>query len=497
MPAFDVRSIGINYMALAPELILLTFALAILIWDLFTDDKRKLAYLALVGIAVSFVAIFFSATAPTVTLGADYWASMVTSDHFGYFLKGVVLIVAFLVTLFSIDYVEQKIPRIFAEFYEILLFATLGLMVMVGSRDLLVIYIGLELASISSYVLAGLLRTDPRSNEASLKYFLNGAFASAILLFGLSIVFGVTGTTSLPGIAEFLGALVQSSYATVVPMVVAGLVMLVAGFSFKVAAAPFHLWAPDAYQGAPTPITAFFSVGPKGAAFGAALRLFVIAFGATPWVERWTLLFAVLAAASMFVGNLTALLQTNIKRMMAYSSIAQAGYVLVGVVAAGTAATNEAVSGVLFYVLGYVFTNLGIFAVLTHMDQEGGWQEISDFSGLAKRNPFYAWAMLFFFVSLIGIPPAVGFFGKLFLFQAAVGGGLVWLAILMAVNSVISVGYYYGVVKAMFLEEPVRPALQSNRLNMTAVVITVVGVLAIGILANPVVDLTLSASGLK
>jgi NADH-quinone oxidoreductase subunit N len=493
----DIRGLGLNYMALAPEIVLTTFALIVLLWDLWTEEKRKLAYVALTGVVVSLVAVVFSATDPTIRMGADYFGGMVAADMFGFYMKAVLLLIAGLVILLSVDFVEQNLPKYFAEFYEILLFATLGMMFMVGSKDLLMIYLGLEVVSIGSYVLAGVLRKDPRSGEAALKYFLNGALASAILLFGLSLIYGLTGTTYLPEIAFYLSELVTYQFLTAVPIAVAGIIMLVAGFAFKIAAAPFHLWAPDVYHGAPTPITGFFSVGPKGAAFAALLRVFVVGFGAAPWLERWSLLFAVLAAASMFLGNLTALMQTNIKRMMAYSSIAQAGYVLIGVVAAGTAAYDKAVSAVLFYVAGYAITNLGIFTILTHMDQEGGWQEVSDFNGLARRNPVYAWALLFFFVSLIGIPPTVGFFGKFFLFQAALEGGLLWLAILMAVNSVISVGYYYGVVRAMFMEEPVKPALQGSPNSMAAVVITFISVIAVGLLANPLISLALSATGMR
>lgn len=254
-----------------------------------------------------------------------------------------------------------------------------------------------------------------------------------------------------------------------------------------------HLWAPDVYEGSPTPVTGFFSVGPKGAAFAALLRVFVCGLGVAPFVDRWTLLWAVAAAASMFVGNLAALVQTNVKRMMAYSSISQAGYILVGVAAAGLE-TGPGVASVLFYTLAYALTNLGIFAILTHLDQEGVGLEVDDLRGLVHRHPVYAWAMLLFLVSLIGIPPTVGFMGKLFLFKAAAHAGYLWLALIMAINSVISVGYYYRLVRAMFLEDAEKPVLRPSVGIATTMWLSLAGVVMITIFANPVLEWTAEAA---
>lgn len=498
------QQVNPNYVLILPQLIITATLLLVMIVDFYVKEKRLLVWVTLSGVVLAMGGVLFAATDTDIQTAMnsgqplEFFGKMIVADGFTFFMNMVLLGIAALVILLSVDYVEKFLRGAFLEFYQVLLSATLGLMFMVSSRDLITIYIGLELSSICSYVLAGLLRKDPKSNEAALKYFLNGAVASAVLLFGVSILYGVSGSTRLPEIALALagqGPVAQAGEA-LIPLIVTGIIFVAGGFAFKVAAAPMHLWAPDAYEGAPTPVTAFFSVGPKGAAFAALLRVFVGGLGVAPFAERWSLIWAVAAAASMFVGNLTALQQTSVKRMMAYSSIAQAGYVLVGVTASGFQ-SGPGVSAVLFYVMAYALTNLGIFAILTHLDQEGNGLQIEDFKGLAARNPVYAWSLLLFFVSLIGIPPTVGFMGKLFLFQAAAAADYLWLALVMAVNSAISVGYYYGVVKAMFLEQSDRPALKSSFGITTTVVITAIGVVLVTVLANPVVNWATQAAYVK
>lgn len=484
-----------SYLMVLPELILLGFSLMVTVADLYIKEKRLLVWISLSGVLLALGAVVFGATDPAISAAIakgspkEFWGGMIVADTFSFFMKGLLLFIAAMVTLLSVDYVEKFMRGAFLEFFQVVYAATLGMMLMVSSRDLITIYLGLELSSISSYILAGLLRKDAKSNEAALKYFLNGALASAVLLFGVSLLYGASGTTYLPEIA----AAIQTNTAFM-PIVAVGTLFIVTGFGFKVAAAPMHLWAPDVYEGAPTPVTGFFSVGPKGAAFAMILRVFLVGLGAAELTERWVIMWAVLAAVSMFIGNLTALMQTNVKRMMAYSSIAQAGYILVGVVAAGTVEGGTA--AVLYYVMAYAITNLGIFAVLTHMDQEGGWVTVEDFKGLAQRNPFYAWSLLLFFVSLIGIPPTVGFMGKFFLFRAAVSSGYLWLALVMAVNSVISVGYYYGVVKAMFLEKSDQEALPPNGGVFATVVISFIGVILVALVASPFIGITENAAAL-
>lgn len=502
MPGINwAQVVNPNYLVLMPALVLVGFMLLVMVADLFMTEKRMLVWIAFVGVLLAMASVWFVATDDVIRKSLDsgvpleFFGKMIIADSFSFFMQAVLLGIVALMILLSMDYVEKFLHGMYLEFYEVIFAATLGMMFMVSSRDLITIYVGLELSSICSYVLAGLLRKDPKSNEAALKYFLNGALASAILLFGVSLIYGVTGTTYLPTIGQGLADYAARS-ATFIPMLVTGVIFVVGGFSFKVAAVPMHLWAPDAYEGAPTPVTAFFSVGPKGAAFGAILRIFLVGIGTAPFSDRWMLMWAVLSVVSMFVGNLTALVQTNIKRMMAYSSIAQAGYILVGVVAAGKIGSGAGTSAVLYYVLGYALTNLGIFAILTHMDSEGGWVTVDDFKGLAQRNPVYAWALLLFFISLIGIPPTVGFMGKFFLFRAAVSGDYLWLAIVMAVNSVISVGYYYGVVKAMFLEKSEKPALPISGSTLAAVAISALGVVLVAVLASPFIGITESAAAL-
>lgn len=508
MPPINwTQAVDPNYVLLLPELILVATALLVMVWDFYVSQKRSLVWVTLSGVILALISVWFSANdakiAAAMAAGQplEVFGKMLVADGVTFFLKAVALIIAALVILQSVEFVEKYLRGAYLEFYEVLLSATLGMMIMVSSENLVTIYVGLELTSIASYILAGILRKDPKSNEAGLKYFLNGAFASGILLFGLSLVYGVTGSMHLPAIASSIKALAAGQVvggisAAAMPVLVSGMVMMLGGLAFKIAAFPMHLWAPDVYEGAPSPVTAFFSVGPKSAAFGTILRVFVVGMGVSVMAEKWTLVWAVVAAITMVLGNTAALLQTNIKRMMAYSSIAQAGYILVGVVAAGNLSSGYGTASVLFYALAYALTNLGIFAVISHMETEGGWTEVEHYKGLVFRNPVYAWALMIFFVSLIGIPPTVGFFGKLFIFRAAADAGYLWLALLMAINSVISVGYYYNVVRVMFLEEPEQLPLQRNAGSMTTVLISCVSVIMVGLLSSPVLNIVQQAASM-
>lgn len=472
-----------NFLLILPEIILLVFALVVLVADLYSEEKRNLAWLSLVGVLLAGVGLwpaFTGAIAP-----GDYFGRMVAADGFTHFMKAVFLVVAAGIIVLSTDWLGQRVPKIQVEFYELLLFATVGLIFMAASRDVVLIYLGLELSSQCSYVLAGLLRKDPRSNEAALKYFLNGSLASAVLLFGISLLYGVAGTTYLPEMFAKLAAA-----RAPLPLLVVAMVFVIGGFAFKVAAAPFHQWAPDAYEGAPTPVTGFFSAGPKAGAFSALLRIFLVGLATPGLAPRASLLWAILAASSMFIGNLTALWQSNVKRMMAYSSISHAGYILVGV-AAGVAGTGS----VLYYILGYVLTNLGIWAAIVALENQGDGTDLADFKGLAQRAPVIAWSLVFLFISLIGIPPTVGFFGKFYLFRAALQTGYLWLALVMAVNSAISVGYYYAVVRNMFFEKTTRPAVIAGA-NGVVVAVAVVAVLLVGLGSGPFIEYASAATGL-
>jgi NADH-quinone oxidoreductase subunit N len=481
-------------------LVLVIWNLFVTVLDLYFKEKRILVWTSLAGVLLSMVTVWFAATDTAVVSAIsggkplEVFGKMIVADGFTFFMQAVILGIVALVHIFSIDYVEKYFPKAYLEFYQIVIAATLGMLLMVSSRDLLTIYVGLELTSISSYVLAGMLRHDAKSNEAGMKYFLNGALASAVLLFGLSLVYGATGSTNLVEVASAITSKLAMTGTDWLPLLVTGSLLMAGGLAFKIAAAPVHFWAPDVYEGAPTPVTGFFSVAPKGAAFAALIRIFVIGFGASALAERWSLIWAVLAAASMFVGNLTALMQQNLKRMMAYSSIAQAGYILVGVVASGGLKSGDGIAAVLFYVLSYALTNLGIFAVLTYLEQSEGVQTISDLKGLASRNPLFGWFLLLCFVSLIGIPPTAGFFGKLWLFMAAVKANYLWLALCVAVNSAISVGYYYNVVRAMFIEKSEKEAVKAPTPTALAMLVSAIGIVVVGLLSQPFISYATQAA---
>ena len=427
-----------DWLGLLPELVVVAGSLILLVGAATsprTAGTRTLLPLGTVATLVLALVVLFLRPG----LGGELSGGMLVLDPFAFFFRAVFLGVGLLVALLSLDFLSRRAPGR-GEFWPLLLWGVLGMMLMVTSRNLLVIYLGLELVSLCSYVLAGYFKEDARSVEAAIKYFLTGAVASAVLLFGISLLYGVAGSTSLDSVSATLGAAGLLGYAA--------LLFLVAGFGFKVAAAPLHMWAPDAYEGAPAPVTGFFSVGPKAAAFAALLRVFFVGMG--PLHQGWTAVFALLSVLSMFMGNLAALPQNNIKRMMAYSAIAHAGYILVGL----AMGTPLGATALVYYLLAYVFANLGVFAVIVAVSYAGLGEEVSSFSGLARRAPILAWAMVIYFLSLIGIPPTAGFFGKFYLFSAAIQRGQVWLAILMVLNSVISVGYYYRVVRDMFLSEP-------------------------------------------
>jgi len=428
------------YLAILPEIVLTVVILLLTLAAVFSrgaDRNGSLMTATILGLSATLLSFAFVPPFP-----GQLFSGMLTLDGLAYFFRWLFPVVGVLVVLMSREFLEVKKAENPGEFYIILLMAILGMMLMASSGDLITIYLGLELTSISSYVLAGYLREDPKAGEAAIKYFLLGALASGVLLFGMSLFYGLTGTTKLIAISGSLAQLGTPAIA------LAAMVLVAIGLGFKVAAVPFHMWAPDAYEGAPTPITAFFSVGPKGAAFAALIRVFFLSLSALTW--EWTLVFATLALLTMTVGNLAALWQKNIKRMLAYSSVAHAGYIMVGL-ASGNYRGELAM---LLYLLAYVFTNLGIFAVVLALGNREGRDSLEDFTGLSQRSPYLAAALVVFFLSLIGIPFTAGFFGKFLLFGAAVDAGLVWLALLMAVNSAISVGYYYGVVRNMYLVPP-------------------------------------------
>jgi NADH-quinone oxidoreductase subunit N len=437
----------LNFIALAPALIVIATALLVLLFDLAVSDKRLLGYLGLAGVVAAAGVSLAMGGRPPVSFQA-----MAVSDGYALFFNLVFLVTAGLSLLVAIDYLgRHDLQR--GEYYALLLFATSGMMFMAAATDLIVVFLGLEIMSVALYILAGFNRGQLASAEAAMKYFILGAFASAFFLYGAALTYGATGTTNL----EQIGTWLSGSGATrdADPMALVGLGLLLVGFAFKVAAVPFQWWTPDVYQGAPTSVTAFMSVGAKGAGFAALLRVLHAAFGGATYSADWAIAAAVLAALTMTVGNVAALAQKDVKRMLGYSSIAHAGYILVGV----AAANQSGVRGVLFYLLAYAFMNVGAFAVACAVERRGEFSTtLRDYAGLSQREPLLALAMAVFMLSLTGIPPLVGFWGKLFVFRAAVEADLGWLAIVGVINSAISAFYYLGVVVQMYMRSPAEVA---------------------------------------
>ncbi|MEE9491334.1 MAG: NADH-quinone oxidoreductase subunit N [Dehalococcoidia bacterium] len=460
-----------NFWLLSPELGLFGIALVVILLDLFIEQKKALAGISVIGLIIPL--------AFTIALWGEQQASfsgMLVVDNFSLFFKFLILGIAALVILSSVDYVS-KFARFQGEYYALILLSAGGMMLMASTGELISIYIALELASISLYVLASFLK-DPKSSEAGLKYMILGAISSAILLLGMAFVFGLTGTTHLDQIAANVGGLISGGQLTDSPALLLGIVLLVAGFGFKIASVPFQMWVPDVYEGAPTPITAYLSVASKAAGFAVILRVFYTAFGAETISGDWAMIFAVLAAISMTLGNVVAIAQTNIKRMLGYSSIAHAGYIMIGLAAIGTLGK----SGVLFFLAGYALANLGAFIAIIAISNKIDSDEITDYSGMARRSPVIAFILAFCLISLIGIPPTVGFMAKFYIFNAAIQENLLWLVIIAVLNSVVSAYYYLRVVKLMYVGEPAsEEAIPSSISLRITLAITSLGVLVLGI----------------
>ncbi len=490
MPAgFSLQTVAY----LLPELVLTGGALLLLIADVVTPREKQswlvglsLAVLAATGVAL--VAQYHSSSfagpawsIPNVTVAGG----LVVVDGFALFFKIIFLFAAAITVLMSPRFLEvEGAPA--GEYLFLVLCATLGMFFMAGGIDLVTIFIGLETMAIAFYILTGYIKPSRRSNEAAVKYFLLGAFSLGILLYGMSMLYGLTGTTQLRAIAA---GLATAPHGLLLPLAV---ILVGAGVGFKIAAVPFHMWAPDVYEGAPTPITAFLSVGSKAASFAMLLRIFLVAlpafrFGGLSVVFGqaigWTTLFYVLSVITMTVGNLAALTQSNVKRMLAYSSIAHAGYVLIGVVAG----TERGVTATLVYIFIYAFMQLGAFAVvvlLRRRDVIG--DELKDMSGLYFRSPLAAFAMLFFMLSLGGIPPTAGFMGKFWVFGAAIDAGYVWLAVIGVANSALSLYYYVRVVVFMWIKEEAigSPITMAPALGLV-IVIALVGTMLFGMYPAP------------
>ncbi len=472
-----------------PELVWCGFGVLVMLMQPFVRSRHFFSFLAMIGT--------LAGTAASVTAAMHAgpgFGGLVQSDSFSFFFRLLAGAVAFLVVLAAAPYLErERLP--FAEFYSLLLFAAAGMGVLASAQELLTAFIGLEMSSISSYILAGYRRDSLKSGESAMKYFLLGSFATAFFLYGIALVYGSSGTTMLTkmGSPELL-------HSTLFEL---GLAMILIGLGFKVAAAPFQVWTPDVYEGAPTPVTALFSAGPKAAAFALLLRIFATVPAATHF---WFWAFWALAALTMFAGNLGALVQTNVKRLLAYSSIAHAGYILVAFAAVtsmargdegGSANAGPAYAAVLFYLLSYALVKLGAFTIVSQLGGAGEKNlSLDDYAGLSQRQPWVAAALSVYLLSLLGLPVTAGFFGKFYIFKAAVNSHLLWLAVLMAINSVIGAYYYLRVIVVMYMRDPSTEAPAAAPVGFPLTVsfvlaFTVVGTLYFGLFPNQVLNFIL------
>ena len=483
----EINEINRGLSAVLPELLLLLLGFVLIGADLFVGETRKralggLATLGLIGVLV----VVGLQTVPLLGPDVDtrpVLGNMVRVDLTAQLFRLMFVAAAALTCLFAMD---TRALKQGGEFYALVVFATLGMNLMAASNDIIMLYVSLETTSITLYLLAGYRRDEPRSSEAGMKYFLFGAFTSTILLYGLSLLYGFTGQTEFGAIVSALSALGAGGTLPAV----AALLLILAGFGFKVAAVPFHMWTPDVYEGGPTPFTAFVSVASKAAGFAVLLRVFLTVF--VPVQSQWIGVVAGLSVLTMTLGNLLAIPQKNIKRMLAYSSIAQAGYVLIGVAAVG----QLGVASVLFYLAAYVLTNIAAFIVVAAVTNALGTEDLYKMAGLSRRSFWLSLGMMLAMLSLAGVPPLAGFFAKFYIFQAAVSAGLVWLAVIGVLNAILGLYYYLIVIKVMFVErsesdELLPPVAGTLRAGLA---LSTFGILFLGIFATPWYDLATQAA---
>ncbi len=444
---------------LSPELSLTLVALVVMAVDLFTKRRIVVAATALIGLIVPIALTISQILILNFSHANHAFSNMLSVDSYAVFFKIIFLLIAVVMILASYEYVNKYV-KADGEFYTLMLFSVVGMMLMASTTELITIYISLELTSIPLYVMAGLIRSNEKSAEAAVKYVLLGAMSSAILLYGFALLYGLTGTTDLMGIATLIkngihsGNVIVSAQGNLIELV-AG-VLILAGFGFKISAVPFHMWAPDIYEGAPTPATAFFSVGSKAAGFAALIRVFIDGGLGQVNLTSLVVIISIVAVLTMTLGNFVAAVQTNAKRMMAYSSIAQAGYILVGFVASFASNRSDGNAAVLFFILIYVVTNLGAFAGIIALADLTGGDKIEDFRGLARRAPLLAAGTAACLASLAGIPPLAGFWSKIIIFSTAWGLGLNWLVIIALLNSIVSLVYYGRIIKSMYFDAPLK-----------------------------------------
>lgn len=484
----------VNLQIILPELVVALAGVIVMLYDSFFPRQRSVTgTISLIGLAISALLLVSMWTGGA----ASAWGGMIVTDNLRLSFSITFLLVSALTILISTVWVERENVPV-GEYHALLLFGTFGMMLMASGNDLVILFLGLETLSLATYVMAGLRKTDLRSNESAMKYFILGSFASAFLLYGMALVYGATGTTN---ISEIAASLANPNFPA---LLLVGGAMLMIGFGFKAATVPFHVWTPDVYEGAPTPITGFMAAGPKAAAFASFIRVFVLGF---PFVagaqaagylhESWITVLSVMAMLTMTVGNVAAIMQNNVKRMLAYSSIAHAGYALVGFVGAGMAATAEArdaaIAAVAFYMLTYAITNMGAFAIVTLLAEKNDRRtEFEDYNGIGFRSPVIAFTLSLFMLSLLGLPLTAGFMGKVLVFRPALEAGsvlLTTLVIVAVINTAISAYYYLRLIVVMFFRERTTDWFEPRMpVGLAAVIlITVLGVFYFGIFSNDVI----------
>ncbi|MEK7431528.1 MAG: NADH-quinone oxidoreductase subunit N [Cyanobacteriota bacterium] len=485
-----------SFAIFAPELIILITACIVLFGEWFfkpvdrVKEKRgrNIGFVTIIGMFLSLGTLlgfkstnfmlmesFFSSDK------ASFYHSFVLDD-FALYFKAIIVFSSILTVLISFKYISEKI-RNSGEFYSLICMATLGGMVISSANEMITFFLGIELLSISSYILSCMNKEDKKSSEAAMKYFVVGGLSSALTLYGFSLMFGLTGVIDFPSLASALGKLSQAPQPVSVILIIAT-VMSFAGLGYKIAAAPFHMWAPDVYEGAPTPVTAFLSITSKIAGFAAFSRFLQIF--TNDLANQMIILIAIVSVITMCAGNFLALVQKDVKRMFAFSSIAHAGYILIGLIPL-IKGNYDDFSSVLFYLTGYIFMNIGAFGAIMYFSKHTGSTEIESFAGVAKKSPFIAFVFSCCLVSLAGLPPFGGFTGKFYLFVSAVNSGYAWLAFVGALNSVVSLYYYVKIMKAMYLKDPeesIKWELPNAALTMAAI-ISIVGMLALFIMPYP------------
>ncbi len=483
MMTFDLQLI-------IPEVFLFVWALFIIAFDLGSKRHHSdtLGYLTLIGLGITALLL-------SVYHGGGTFGNMYTSDTLALFFKIIFLGSAFMAVGSSFSIVSDKIKNHRGEYYGLILISTVGMMFLASANEIVSLYVGLELTTIPLYVLAAYYKDSKISVESGLKYLIVGAFSSAILLYGLSILYGLAGTTDIFSIRINLSYLFLAHSGKIGPALLLAMGLVIAGLGFKLALVPFHMWAPDVYQGAPTPITAFLSVGSKAAGIAAFLRIFVgglLAFSEDVMQPLdWGIIVAVLAASAMILGNITALLQKNIKRMLAYSSIAQVGYVMIGMIAV----TELGVASVAFYMFAYLFANMGAFAVATIFHDRTGSDAITSYAGLSKSSPVLAGAMTVFMLSLAGIPPLAGFAAKYMVFAAGIQSGFTWLVILALLTAVVSLYYYVNLARLMYFSPESGLEIKAPIAAQVVLAIGVVGLILFGIFPGPIIQFALDTAG--